>query len=833
MSVLSPTNLHAQDEPEADTTKIYLTGPYNFSVNPFFSSSLDFSDFADFGDISLQEALIRIPGVQSSRNGEINIRGVGYHAYGVSYNGLRLANTGAGTRNIDPSDISIDVIQSIEVTKVLDPSMDADALAGLVNLNTRRALPAGKKRTVSAMAGGEANTKYISRTGPGSRGWIQYAENFTDELSVSVNVGYHEAINTREELQLGFGAQNFGNGFVDVFEQVSPAVRIDQENRLTASTDVYFNPDEDNSYYFRGFLNSNDRTFISHQDSWITGGDFIDQSTTGADGEQGAFRHEASRNEFKTTQLAFQGGAEHEFDTFIFSYNAGWSQGRSENQDYVFPFQIEGLNYALDLGTKNRPQMTFTNREVQILDDGTVDRQFMIGQNFDRTIQEHVNNQISIRTDVEIPISSGALKAGLSSRWSQKDGDYDESSFEYNRTLRMISFNMLREPNRDIDVIDESYRIPWFVNTENARMFLESQRPLFTGDDNLNAYQSEIQNYSTGEQIYAAYGMGDLQFGDLGVKLGVRVEYSITELEGNQIDFDENGDPGPVQEVTESESLLNLFPNLQLNYGLSESSSVKAAYSKTIDRPDYFPQTPFERIDNQDSTIFRGNQLLEPVMSDNIDLMFEQETGNSGILSIGGFYKSLTNFIEQRLSTNSDGYEEQVYVNSSETASLYGVEIAVEQRLQFLPGFFRNLGVYANYTWSQSSYRSVDNRDKMALTGHSPHVLNGALNYTIERFDAQISYHWSAESLSGIASVQQRAPSLGQGVFYLDRYQDGYEELSAAASYELSDRFRVWANANYLLNSSEIEYIRNRSEYPVSTYQRSGLDLRIGVRFDL
>ncbi|HBX65900.1 MAG TPA: hypothetical protein DEG32_06975, partial [Balneolaceae bacterium] len=75
----------------------------------------------------------------------------------------------------------------------------------------------------------------------------------------------------------------------------------------------------------------------------------------------------------------------------------------------------------------------------------------------------------------------------MSSRWSSKEGEYDENRFEYNRTLRMISFNMLREPNRNIDVINDAYNIPWFVNTENARAFFESQRPLFTGDDNYAA----------------------------------------------------------------------------------------------------------------------------------------------------------------------------------------------------------------------------------------------------------------------------------------------------------------------------------------------------------
>jgi TonB-dependent receptor len=836
--MMIPNQLNAQNAVENDTTEIELEAADYFAVSPSFSSTLNFSEYSAFGDISLREVLTRVSGVQVSRDGEISIRGVGYNTYGVSYNGLRLANTGLGTRNIDPVNISTDIIQSVEVIKVLDPSMSADALAGLVNLNSDKLIPSGNTRSLSVLIGGETNSKYNSRTGPGSRAWIQYAERFSDEISVSVNLGYHEAIDSWEELQLGYGAENFGNGFVDVFESVSPSVQINQNERFTASTDVYFTPEEEDRYYFRGYFNSNNNVYTSHRDSWITGGDWIDQTTTGDEGELGSFSHNARMQELTTSQFAFQAGGDHDLDSYKISYSAGWSQGRADNRDYLFPFEIEGLNYALDLSEKNRPQLEFTNREVQILDDGTVDRQFMIGQNFDRTVEEHVNNKISVRGDIEFPISAGAIKAGISSRWSDKEGEYNESSFEYNRTLRMISFNVLREPNRNVDVINEAYRIPWFVNTKNARAFLESQRPLFTADDNNTAYQSQIRNYNTEEQIYAAYGMADLQFGDLTVIAGARAEYSIINLVGNQVVFDGDGALETNIEQEQTESAFHLFPNLQLGYALNNQSSIKAAYSSTIDRPDYFYQTPFQRIDNQDSTTFTGNQLLEPVTADNIDLMVEQKTGNTGMVTIGGFYKILNNFIEQRQTTGSagstyPGYQQTIFVNSGETASVYGVEVSIDQRLVFLPGLFRNLGLYANYTWSQSSYRSEDNRDKKAITGQVPHVLNGALNYTLDRFKAQVSYHWSSAAVDNIAAVKQRAPALGSGTFFLDQYEDGYEELSATANYELSSRFSVWANVNHLFSSPKIQYLDNRNEYPTSTYTRSGFDLRVGVRFDL
>ncbi|MAO64070.1 MAG: hypothetical protein CL666_03645 [Balneola sp.] len=831
-----PNESYAQEQESSqpDTTQQVRIGDIEGAQGKtsVFSEKNNLKDFINFGDYSVQDVLRRMPGVQVSRDGNVNIRGVGYQKYGVSVNGLRLAPTGMGSRDIALDALSADGLQSVELIKVVDPSMSADALAGVIEINSENMVSEGDQRAISAMVGGGANTKYLSMSGPGSRGWVKYAERFSDKLSLSVNLNYHEVFDSKEELQLGFGSQDFGNGFVDVYDRVSPGVAIDGHGRFSSSVNVDFTPSSTSSYSFNAFFNTDQSNSTAYRDSWVTGGDWIDQSTTGADGEAGSFSHEANLRSNQVSQLAFSGLGENEFDAFTLSYQAGWSQGSRESDYYTFPFQIEGLNYALDLSTEFRPQMEITNSETQVLDDGTVDRQFMIGQNFHRTLQDHINNQLSARVDVEFPIEAGALKAGVSSRLTFQDAEYGQDEFEYNRTLRMISFNMLREPNRNIDVINDNYRIPWFLNTEHAKAFLETQRPLFTADDNYHAYQSEVRNHGTEEQIYGTYAMADLNFGGLEVKAGARIEYELYETQGNEVTFDEQGDLSGINEVTASENRFYLFPNLQLGYELLEGSRLDLAYSSTVDRPDFFTQTPFLRVHNQDSTTFSGNAQIGAATADNVDLKFTQQLSSSGVISVAGFYKSINDMIVQREFSVND-YDQTQFVNSDETATVYGAEVSVDQALDFLPGLFSDLSLYANYTWSQSNYQTFESRGEMPLTGQSPHVVNAALNYTIPRFTAQVSYHWSDDLLTDIAETQQRAPSLGQGMRYLDRYENGYQELSATASYELSDRFMVWGNARHMINSERSSYLESLSAYPVSTYFNAGFDLRVGVRFDL
>ncbi|MEX0720968.1 MAG: TonB-dependent receptor [Balneolaceae bacterium] len=802
--------------------------------NANFSSVIDIDQIQEFGDYSVKEALVRVPGIQVSREGDINIRGAGYDAYAVTFNGQRMAGTGLGIRSFDLGSISTDVIRELEVKKVLTPDMDADALAGVINLNTKQA--AGERK-LSARAGGGLNTQYGSITEPESRFWVNYAERFQDDLSVALTLNYQQQQKGWEELGIDYGLAEVENGPVDVVEEVAPALHDDDRKRFGSSLDLQYDPTDESHYYFRALFTSEDRKQVDHTNSWQANGDWIDQFTTGAEGGLGTHSHNARQQNIDISQSTFQAGGQHFLESLDLSYSAGWSQSIINNHDILFPFELEGYNLSLNWEDRTRPALTPTNQPTTVLDDGSVDRRFMIGQEFERIIEEHAHNEITARIDVNYPFSIGSLKAGTSARLSYKNGEYDENSFEYNRTMRMVSFNMMREPYRNIEVIGGDYRLPWLVETSDARAFFDNQRPVFSGDENLRRFRSEIRTYNTAEHIYAGYGMATFEFGKLEVIGGARVELTNSEFEGNMVDFDEAGEFIQSEETTESENDFRLFPNAQLAYSVTDQSSIRLAYSRTMARPDFFALTPFQRINHMDSTIFRGNPQLDPLTSHNLDAMLEHSFNNIGSISIGAFYKELDNFIVERQQEISGGelneYQERIFQNGNERATIYGAEVAWQQHLSFLPGFLNHLNVFANYTWSDSEYET-DRNNETALPGQSPHVVNAALGYADSRFSAQISYHWTAEFLSHLEDEPRVAPAVNaSGEIYMDRFQDGYQDLSVSAEYTLSPYFKVWAIAKNLLQSDSLEYAYDQQLYQTSTFVRSGFDIRMGIRFDL
>ena len=113
--------------------------------------------------------------------------------------------------------------------------------------------------------------------------------------------------------------------------------------------------------------------------------------------------------------------------------------------------------------------------------------------------------------------------------------------------------------------------------------------------------------------------------------------------------------------------------------------------TNTLARPKYTDLTPRQSISFENERIEIGNPELLPTESMNFDLMLEYYV-NGGLFSAGVFYKDIQNFI---VNSRYDNYE---YMNQTwkeftqpingGNADLLGFEVAMQQQLSFLPGFY-------------------------------------------------------------------------------------------------------------------------------------------------
>jgi TonB-dependent receptor len=210
----------------------------------------------------------------------------------------------------------------------------------------------------------------------------------------------------------------------------------------------------------------------------------------------------------------------------------------------------------------------------------------------------------------------------------------------------------------------------------------------------------------------------------------------------------------------------------------------------------------------------------------NFDLMYENYFKSIGLISAGGFYKDIKNFIYRRTDLNISDPNYGQLVSSTQpqnggTAAVYGFEASIQRQLDFLPGALKGLGVYFNYTFTESSTKGIQGRenDGLKLTGTAKNMLNASLLYENNKLVVRASLNFASDYLDEVGSSM-----------FNDIYYDKQTFLDVNASYAFTPKWRLYVEANNLTNQP-LRYYQGISE---RTYQEEFYNIRItaGIKFD-
>ena len=116
------------------------------------------------------------------------VRGTSADLSSVTINGNRVPSAEGDTRNVQLDLIPADMIQTIEVSKVVTPDMDGDAIGGSINLVTKNS---PYKRTINATAGSGYN--WISEKAQLNLGFTYGDRFFNDRLGMLLSASYQNA----------------------------------------------------------------------------------------------------------------------------------------------------------------------------------------------------------------------------------------------------------------------------------------------------------------------------------------------------------------------------------------------------------------------------------------------------------------------------------------------------------------------------------------------------------------------------------------------------------------------------------------------------------------
>lgn len=734
------------------------------------------SQIGRFPDPNAAEAAQRIPGITIQRDqGEgryVFVRGTEPRLNAMTINGERIPSPEGDIRAVALDVIPADQLDAIVVTKVLTADYDADSVGGQVDLVTRIARP---------------TPQYSATIGFG------YNDIVHDGLQqLSGNVG-HRFFNNRLGALVGGsftntdrGSQNFEVDYEDDFALNTLEVRdyVLNRKRSSGSFAVDFQRSDATSFVFNGIYNDYRDSELRRATSYAVDDGEIERELKD--------RLEKQR----IASIAFTGS--HLFgERFKLRYKTSYSYAEErEPNSYYTTFLQEDVEFAANVDP--------SSIDPDNIQANPLNQDFAAYLFDGQTIEQHFTSDREATGSVDVSAAlptrdgfAGFLKLGGKIRSKTKFRNNDIFDFEADDDIFLPEFGDLGR-DRD-DFLGGRYSVGLHVNPDLARA-LGSRYALESEQD----FEEDAGDFKADEVVGAGYVMAELFLGPRVALLpGLRYEHTDIEYTGYSVRFDDDGDFVGTTALTGDNSYGEILPSVVARIKLDDASNIRIGVTRTLARPNYYDLVPYELIVEEDDEISRGNPRLDATTSVNFDVLGERYFSTVGLVSAGFFYKRLDDFIfpfqfeELRGEDEFDVSQPQ----NGQDASLWGVELAFQNRFSRLPAPFDGLGVYANYTFVDSDAELVVPGEtfsrKLRLPGQAKHTGNAALTYEKYGFSGAVSWNFQGRYLEEVGADP-----------LTDVFVDERLQLDLSASQRLSRHIRVFAE---LVNLNDQPFRRYRA----------------------
>lgn len=225
------------------------------------------------------------------------------------------------------------------------------------------------------------------------------------------------------------------------------------------------------------------------------------------------------------------------------------------------------------------------------------------------------------------------------------------------------------------------------------------------------------------------------------------------------------------------------LPAATLTWNPVGDLQVRGGFSRTITRPQFRELSPAFFVDEDTDLLILGNPFLVNSELDNYDLRAEYYFSRGQFVTLGAFYKEISNPIEDAFRLEAGGLVISSYINAP-SAKVYGFEFEFEKTfiLSDLVGWSfvetKDLVVKTNYTFSKSevsadgtvttgrldgvTQRFVPNvapatnfvTNGRPLQGQSDHLFNLQLGVEDAELNARATFlvNWSSKRIRNVES---------------------------------------------------------------------------------
>ena len=819
-----------------------------------------------FPDQNVADAIQRLPGVAlETDHGEgryVQIRGAEAQLNTTTLNGIRIPSPEDTERIVSLDVIPSFLLGSIELSKAITPDMDGDAIGGSVNLITKNGFDYDG-RTINLKVAGGQRTMRGKNTGMAA---LNYADQLmNNKLGLIISGSFENNDMHTDNIEMEWDDKyEYVTEEVDdeedetyVVEESDGTILTDLQlrnynlsrERMGVTGNLDYKLGAGSKVYLRSMWNKytdweeRDRLRFRFDKS-------VDEEEPGsgydpADGMAVSLARIERDLKSRTSTSYINSltlGGEHRFGSVGVDYSYSISHAEEfRNPSTNVTFEAKDVNWDYEYSNEHYPTMSnFTNDDGDDYDindasNYELDEIELLGKYFpsakdpdgNKTTDDDQIMTLNLSMDMSLGPLNGKVKAGV--KMSNKEKMADESGAEVwgwdgDDDITMTDYVKAVD---GADFLDGNYTHSIGIDVDKTRDHMAANIDSY---ERFPGYEDAIfSTWSAKEDLMAYYGMLDMRMGSMNIIAGARIENASTEYTSRNGDIEAIEDAegtldealAMTTEVSSKKDHSVALPMMHLKYGINDNLLVRVAYTESMARSNYGSLTPYVLAEDEEAEA--GNPNLVPAHSKNIDLMLEYYAGPLGVVSFGYFSKDIENYFYTAVMENYElqgmTYEEVTMPMNGEGASLSGWEINLQQQLSFLPGPLSGLGVYANYTSTESEADYGSGREKTTLPGQSGNTGNMSLSYETKKVSARVSYAISDKYIVEVGG------DADEDVFY-----EPANRIDISLSYKPMPNLRVLADLMNL-NNAPLGYFQGSESTPIQR-ELYGPSFRVGLQYD-
>lgn len=682
------------------------------------------------------EVVRRIPGVSIMQNRFVVVRGLPQR-----YNTVMLNNAIAPSFEADSRAFSFDIMPSsmidrVMVYKTAVPELPGDFAGGVVKVYTT-GMPAANSLNITYQASVRPNTTFrkFYEQPQGKYAWLGY-----DDGTYAVPGGVPSLINKDDRSRV---TPLFNNNW-DPIEKTAPIdhrFSVDFARRMNLSSKVKLGVIGGLNY-----SNTHQATVVSRNIAFTPQApayNFVEQ----------VYAHTVRLNGLLNVSMDV--GSKHRIDIKSLYTHMGDYEYIDRN-GVSGPYAGEGTGLLPGLYLH---QMTQTNAFRDIFSSQLNGSHDLFKNTRMKWLAAYT------KSSYDDPDQRRRTQLATFSGNEQGQGKWDEpysntNGVNYNFWSRL--YYKLPEESKTFGLdLEQKIAVGSFSSLLKAGLYMEGKQRSFSlrvlglmiNDPNTN----EVAIGESTRPVNTYSATNDLMAGYLAIEVpflerfkfygGIRAEDNRQQLHSHH--WQTNGpDVGPVNLDNHK---LSLLPSANLSFNITDNSLVRAAYSQTVNRPEFREIAPFFFYDLRTFSSAYGNVHMKPQTDiHNYDLRYEWYPSAGEMFNVGVFYKKFLNPIEYFFYNSTSGSSSYMWGNAKE-ATNYGAEMDMVLSLGRVTNGHSAIGKTLERTTlllnAAYIFSTVDLGDQTAvfqernrpLFGQSPYTINAALNYTQEQMGLKLN----------------------------------------------------------------------------------------------